>query len=200
MKQSKLYENGLKRVGDILTCLVLFPFFLLLIVVVGILIKMEDGGPIFYNSKRLGKNFVEYNMVKFRTMYTGAPNLLNEDGSTYNSKHDTRVTKIGRILRETSLDEIPQIVNVLKGDMSLVGPRPGDVEARDTYKEDEKEKLSVLPGITGYTQAYYRNSLSVREKRLHDVWYAQNISLWLDLKIILKTILVVLLRKNIYTN
>ena len=133
-------------------------------------------------------------------MKVNAPDLRNDDGSTYNSQSDSRVTHIGRFIRETSLDELPQCFNVLVGNMSLIGPRAGDVESKDTYEEDEKDKLLVCPGISGYTQAYFRNNLGVREKRLYDAWYAHNVSLWLDIKIIFKTIATVLKRENIYTN
>jgi len=101
-------------------------------------------------------------------MKANAPLLLNPDGSTYNSKDDPRVTKVGKFLRETSIDETPQILNVLKGDMSIIGPRASLSEALGTYKEDELDKMKVRPGITGYTQAYFRNTLSNREKRLKD--------------------------------
>ena len=117
-----------------------------------------------------------------------------------NSDTDQRVTRVGHFLRETSLDEIPQVFNVLKGDMSIIGPRAGDVESKDTYAKDEKDKLLIRPGITGYTQAYYRNNLGVREKRLYDAWYAHNVSFFLDIKIFLKTVRTVLKRENIYTN
>ena len=110
------------------------------------------------------------------------------------------MTRTGCFLRETSLDELPQIFNVLAGHMSVLGPRPGDVESKDTYEDDEKDKMLVRPGISGYTQAYYRNSISVREKRLYDAWYAHNVSLWLDLKIFFKTVATVLKKDNIYTN
>src|SRR5699024_3695844 len=90
--------------------------------------------------------------------------------------------------------------NVLKGDMSIIGPRAGDVESKDTYAKDEKDKLLIRPGITGYTQAYYRNNLGVREKRLYDAWYAHNVSFSLDIKIFFKTVQTVLKRENIYTN
>lgn len=194
------YQLGVKRVADLILCLIALPFVFLLMIPIAICIKKEDSGPIFYRSRRLGVGFKEFGMLKFRTMKVNAPDLRNEDGSTYNSKEDSRVTKIGRFLRETSLDEIPQIFNVLVGDMSIIGPRAGDVESKDTYREDEKDKLLIRPGISGYTQAYYRNSLSVREKRLYDAWYAHNVSLILDLKIFFKTIETVLKRENIYTN
>ena len=194
------YQTILKRIIDIVFCLIILPIVLLVTIPISIAIKIEDGGPLFYKSRRIGINFKEFNMLKFRSMKVDAPDLRNEDGSTYNSKEDVRVTRIGRFLRETSLDEIPQFFNVLFGDMSLIGPRAGDVESKDTYMEDEKDKTLVRPGISGYTQAYYRNNLGVREKRLYDAWYAHNVSMWLDIKIIFKTISTVLKRENVYTN
>ena len=195
-----LYKKYIKRILDILVSIISLPFLFLIFVVVGLLIKLEDSGPIIYKSERIGKDFKIFNMYKFRSMKVGAPLLLNSDGSTYNSKDDPRVTKIGKLLRETSLDELPQVLNVLKGDMSIIGPRASLASVIDTYKEDELDKMKVRPGITGYTQAYYRNGLSNREKRMKDVWYANHISFTLDLKIFLKTIGTVVARKNIYTN
>ena len=139
-------------------------------------------------------------MYKFRSMKVNAPSIINPDGSTYNSKNDSRVTKVGRFLRETSLDETAQILNVIRGNMSIVGPRASEWDALEGYQPDELAKMDVLPGITGYTQAYYRNGLSVREKRLYDAWYARNMSLWLDVKILFKTVATVLKRENVYTN
>jgi lipopolysaccharide/colanic/teichoic acid biosynthesis glycosyltransferase len=195
-----IYQLVVKRLIDIIACIILLPVVLLITLIVGIAIKCDDGGPIFYRSKRIGKGFREFDMFKFRTMKVNAPDIRNEDGSTYNSSTDTRVTKIGRFLRETSLDEVAQFYNVLIGNMSIVGPRAGDVESKDTYADDEKDKTLVRPGITGYTQAYYRNNLSVREKRLYDAWYAHNVSILLDIKILFKTVKTVLKRENVYTN
>lgn len=194
------YQIYIKRIIDIVLCLLALPVVLLITVPVAILIKLEDRGPVFYRSKRIGKGFCEFDMLKFRSMKVNAPDIRNEDGSTYNSADDSRVTHIGRILRETSLDEVAQVFCVLKGEMSIIGPRAGDVESKDTYEDDEKDKTLVRPGITGYTQAYYRNSISVREKRLYDAWYAHNVSFFLDLKIFFKTILTVFKRDNVYTN
>lgn len=194
------YQNVFKRFVDILFCIIVIPFVLLITIPIGIIIKIEDRGPIFYSSKRLGKNFKEFGMLKFRSMKVNAPDLRNEDGSTFNSENDPRVTKIGRWLRESSIDELPQIFNVFLGHMSLLGPRAGDVESKDTYEDDEKDKLLVRPGISGYTQAYYRNGLGVREKRLYDGWYAHNVSLLLDIKVFFKTIVTVLKHDNVYTN
>ena len=126
--------------------------------------------------------------------------IRNEDGSTYNAKDDPRVTKIGKILRKTSVDELPQLLNVFKGDMSLIGPRASTWDSLSAYKDDELDKMKVRPGISGYSQAYFRNSISMREKRINDVWYANNVSFLLDIKIIFKTIQTVLFRENLYTN
>jgi lipopolysaccharide/colanic/teichoic acid biosynthesis glycosyltransferase len=195
-----LYQLRIKRLIDIVICLIALPFMLLILIPIAIGIKFEDRGSIFYRSKRIGVGFKEFDMLKIRSMKENAPDVRNADGSTFNSEKDMRVTKIGRFLRETSIDEVPQIFNVLKGDMSIIGPRAGDVESKDTYETDEKDKLLIRPGITGYTQAYYRNSLGVREKRLYDAWYAHNVSFGLDIKIFFKTIMTVLKRENVYTN
>lgn len=195
-----LYQKVVKRILDVLICLLILPFVLLVTIPIAIIIKLEDGGPVFYRSMRIGLGFKEFGMLKFRSMKVNAPDLRNEDGSTYNSAVDPRVTKIGKRLRETSLDEIPQFFNVLFGQMSLIGPRAGDIESKDTYEKDEKDKLLIRPGISGYAQAYYRNGLKVREKRMVDAWYAHNVSFLLDVKIVFKTIETVLKHDNIYTN
>ncbi len=195
-----MYRLYFKRFFDIILCLIALPFFAIIFILIALLIKLEDGGPIFYCGKRVGKNKKIYRMYKFRSMKVNALDIRNKDGSTYNSKDDPRVTRIGKLIRETSLDETPQILNVLKGDMSIIGPRPGLESNLHTYKKDEIDKMLVNPGITGYTQAYYRNGLSMREKRLKDAWYANNVSFVLDVKIFFKTIGTVFKREGIYTN
>lgn len=190
----------IKRTFDLVCSLIAFPFFCILYVIVGIAIKIEDRGPVFYMAERIGKDGKLLRMYKFRSMKVNSPNIVNPDGSTYNSPTDARLTKVGKFIRETSIDEIPQIINVIKGEMSLIGPRASEYDALPGYKEDELDKLKVLPGITGYTQAYFRNGLTTREKRLKDAWYANNASLWLDTKIFFKTIQTVLKRENVYTN
>lgn len=195
-----LYQLIIKRINDIIICLVLLPFVIIILIPIAIAIKLDDNGPIFYHSNRIGVNFKEFKMLKFRSMKVDAPDIRNTDGSTFNSNSDSRVTRVGRFLRETSLDEIPQIFNIIKGNMSIIGPRPGDVESKSTYKNDEKDKLLIRPGITGYTQAYYRNNIGVRDKRLLDAYYAHNVSFLWDLRIFFKTISTVLKKENIYTN
>ena len=195
-----LYQLIIKRIIDIIICLVLLPFVIIILIPIAIAIKLDDNGPIFYHSNRIGVNFKEFKMLKFRSMKVDAPDIRNTDGSTFNSNSDSRVTRVGRFLRETSLDEIPQIFNIIKGNMSIIGPRPGDVESKSTYKNDEKDKLLIRPGITGYNQAYYRNNIGVRDKRLLDAYYAHNVSFLWDLRIFFKTISTVLKKENIYTN
>lgn len=195
-----MYSKFLKRFFDIFLCIIALPIFTLLFIFFGLLIKIEDNGPIFYKADRIGKNCKTFKMYKFRSMKVNAPILLNSDGSTYNASDDPRVTKIGKFMRETSIDEIPQILNVLKGEMSIIGPRASLASALESYKNDELDKMKVRPGITGYTQAYYRNGLNNREKRLKDAWYANNVSFWLDVKIFFKTILTVLKKEGLYTN
>lgn len=195
-----MYANFFKRILDLLLSLLAMPFWLLILIPVAIAIKLDDGGPIFYKSARVGKGFKKFGMFKFRSMKVNAPDLRNADGGTYNAADDPRVTKIGKFLRETSLDETPQLLNIIKGNMSIIGPRAGDWESVDTYEEDEKDKCKVVPGLTGYCQAYYRNNASVREKRLKDAWYANHVSFMLDLKIFFKTIVTVLKHENLYTN
>lgn len=195
-----MYTHFFKRFFDIVLSILALPFFLILMIPIAIAIKMDDGGPIFYLSARVGRGGKKFGMYKFRSMRVNAPDIRNEDGGTYNSSDDPRVTKIGKFLRETSLDETPQLLNIIKGDMSIIGPRAGDWESIDTYQDDEKDKMKVRPGLTGYCQAYFRNSATVREKRLKDAWYANNISFSLDVKIFFKTIETVLKHDNLYTN
>lgn len=195
-----MYKNFIKPIADIVLSVIAFPFFCIIWLCVAIAIKMEDGGPVFYMAERIGKNNKKLLMYKFRSMKVNAENILNPDGSTYNAKDDPRVTKVGKFLRETSLDETAQLLNILKGEMSIIGPRASGWTALSSYKDDEKDKMKVKPGLTGYTQAYYRNSIGVREKRLKDAWYANNISFWLDVKIFFKTIVTVLKHDNVYTN
>lgn len=192
-----MYRYFFKRVIDLTAGLVAFPFVLLLIVIIGPLICLEDKGPIFYAGKRIGYKGKPFGMLKFRSMKVNAPDIRLEDGSTYNGDDDPRVTKIGKFLRNTSLDEIPQFLNVFLGQMSLIGIRPDPLDWLEKYNEREKVILTVKPGITGYNQAYYRNSADGELKLKNDVYYAEHISFWLDVNIFFKTIKTVLFRENI---
>lgn len=199
-RSESFYVKFVKRFADIIIGVVALPFLAIIIAVVGVAIKIDDGGPIFYKARRIGKNSAVFNMYKFRSMIVNAPNLTNKDGSTYNAPDDERVTRVGRFIRKTSIDELPQFLNLLIGNMTLIGPRASGAGALGTYQPDEEGKMLVKPGITGYTQAYHRNGLSVREKRLKDAWYAENVTFGLDFKIFFKTIVTVLKREQVYTN
>lgn len=192
-----IYIKYIKRVFDFIGALFLFPFVLFIIILVGIGIYVEDAGPVFYNAYRIGRNGRPFRMFKLRTMIVDAPDIRLADGSTYNGDDDPRITKIGKFLRKTSIDEIPQILNVLWGNMSFIGPRPDTLDWLEKYTAEERILLSVKPGITGYNQAYYRNSADGATKLKNDVYYAKNISFSLDLKILIKTIKTVLLQENI---
>ena len=193
-----MYKKYIKRCLDIILSIVLIPFFLLLLLIIGPIIYIEDKGHIFYNAERIGKNGKKFKMYKFRTMKESSEDIRNEDGSTYNGEDDPRVTKIGKTLRKTSIDEIPQIFNVLKGNMSFIGPRPDLPEHMKMYTEKEKRKLEIRPGITGYNQAYYRNSIEWKERIKNDIYYIDNLTFLIDLKIFFKTIMTVLKKHGVY--
>lgn len=193
-----MYKHFLKRIFDIIVGLYALPFVLLLIIIIGPIIYFTDRGPIFYNGPRIGLNGKVFKMCKFRSMRVNAPDLRTADGSTYNGDDDPRVTKIGRFLRKTSLDEIPQFLNVLAGQMSFVGNRPDTPRMLDVYTDEQKKWLLITkPGITGYSQAYYRNSTTCEEKIANDIYYAKNESFLFDLKIVFRTVRTVLFRENI---
>lgn len=192
-----MYSNYIKRLFDLMAALCALPFFLIVYAILAPFYFFMDRGPMFYSGKRLGQFGKPFPMHKFRSMKVNAPDIRLSDGSTYNGDDDPRVTKLGKFLRKTSLDEIPQILNVLQGDMSLIGPRPDPLDWIDKYKEEEKVFLNVKPGITGYSQAYFRNSADAQEKIDNDVYYAKNISFLLDVKIFLRTIKTVICRENI---
>lgn len=195
-----MYKYFFKRIIDIIIGLVALPFVVLVVVVFAPFIYFADKGPIFYNAERIGKNGKHFKMYKLRSMYVNAPDIRNADGSTFNSDNDPRVTPIGRIMRKTSLDELPQFLNVLKGDMSFIGPRPkvGKIDI-EKLSDDKRKSFSLKPGVTGYAQAYYRNSITNDEKFHYDAYYADHLTFWMDVKIIFQTFWSVIARKNINT-
>lgn len=197
-----MYRHFLKRVFDIIGAIIVLPFVFIVILVLAPIIYFTDRGPIFYNASRTGQKCKQFKMFKLRSMYVNSPDLRNADGSTFNSNNDPRVTPIGRFMRKTSLDEMPQFLNVLLGDMSFVGPRPTLGNPSLKFKDLEgnrKIRYTVKPGITGYAQAYFRNSISQEEKFRYDAEYAQKISFWFDVKILFATAFSVLSHKNINT-
>lgn len=193
-----MYKHFFKRLIDILASLIALPFVFLTIIVFGPIIYFTDKGSIFYCGKRIGKNGKPFRMVKFRSMKVNAPDIRLEDGSTYNGEDDPRVTKIGKFLRKTSIDELPQFLNVFIGQMSIIGPRP-NVPTVEYFKlsDLERKRLTVKPGITGYNQAYFRNSVDAETKYKNDCFYVDNVSLLLDIKIFGHTIKAVIKKENI---
>ena len=163
----------------------------------GIIIRAEDQGPVFYMADRTGRFGIPFRMYKLRSMKVNAPDIRLADGSTYNGEDDPRVTKFGKVARKTSIDELPQVINILKGDMSFVGPRPDTPMYLDKYTDEERIVLTVRPGITGYNQAINRNSVLTKEKLKNDIYYVKHLSLGFDIKIVFMTIAAVLRHKNI---
>lgn len=177
--------------------LIALPFIAIISVPVAIAIKLEDGGPIIYKGLRYGRNMSKFYEYKFRSMKMNADDIRNEDGTTYNSDNDPRLTRIGGFLRKTSIDELPQFFNVLKGDMSIIGPRPSPMGNEATYTDFIKKKFEVRPGITGYNQALLRNSATLEQRYNNDVFYVENVSFLFDLKIVFMTIKIIITHKGI---
>lgn len=198
MRGGKVYKFFFKRIIDFIMALIVFPFCFILFLILCPIIFLEDKGKIFYVAPRLGKDGKVFQMYKYRTMKMDAPDVRNEDGSTYNSENDPRLTRIGKFLRKTSLDETPQFINVLKGDMSMIGPRPDLPEHYLSYENNDSRKLDVRPGITGFNQAYFRNTIPWKERIQNDIYYIDHLSFWIDVKILLRTILSVIQRKDVY--
>lgn len=179
-----------KRAIDIILCLIGLVIALPIMVIVGIAIKLESKGPIIYKQERVGLEGRTFTIYKLRSMYIDA----EKNGAQWACKDDPRVTKVGRFIRKTRIDELPQLINILKGDMRIVGPRPERPIL--TYKFNEEipgfvNRLQVKPGLTGWAQVTGGYELSPKEKLEKDMYYIENQSLWLDLKIIFKTIFVV---------
>ncbi|MEG2517073.1 MAG: sugar transferase, partial [Raoultibacter sp.] len=166
-----MYVKFVKRILDLVVGIIALPFVMLLVILATPFIYFEDKGPIFYNAPRIGKNGKAFKMYKFRSMKVNAPDLTMPDGSTYNGSDDPRMTRAGTFMRKTSLDEMPQFLNVLRGDMSVVGPRPDLERETKLYEGNEGEKLLLKPGITGYAAVYGRNSLPWHERLKLDVFY-----------------------------
>ncbi|MDO5093450.1 MAG: sugar transferase [Propionibacteriaceae bacterium] len=189
-----------KRIVDFSIAFLALPFLILTLLPVTLAIKLDDGGPVFYRQWRWGRGGRPFRMWKFRSMVVAAQDLRNADSSTMASKDDPRVTRVGRFLRQASIDELPQLLNVLAGDMSLVGPRPNlATKPVAEMGEQERRRLAVRPGITGYNQAYYRNTSTLAERYAADCHYVDHMSLALDLRVVGRTILTVAGRKGIFT-
>ncbi|MBF0483615.1 MAG: sugar transferase [Candidatus Omnitrophica bacterium] len=194
-----------KRIFDIVLGALLLVLFLPLFIIISLMIKLDSPGPIFHFSYRYGRNGWKFFMFKFRSMVKDAEKELikykhqNEvDGPIFKLKNDPRITKIGKFLRKYSIDELPQLINVIKGDMSLVGPRPFVVQEVEKQDLLQLKRLEVRPGMTGLWQVQGRSDLSFNRLLKWDVWYINNWSFWLDMNILLKTIPVVLKGRGAY--
>jgi exopolysaccharide biosynthesis polyprenyl glycosylphosphotransferase len=190
---------ALKRVGDVVFSLLALIATSPMMLAIAIAIRLEGGGPIIYVSERIGKRGRVFPCFKFRTMVTNADHLrknldgLNErDGVLFKSKNDPRVTRLGRFLRKYSLDELPQFLNVLRGEMSLVGPRPPIASEVEKYQLEHLRRLEVLPGLTGLWQVQARQDASFEKYIALDTAYVENWSFWLDVKILFRTAEVVM--------
>jgi len=183
-----LVKRGFDIVFALLSLVTLSPFF----VIISILVLLSSKGGIFYMQNRVGKNNVDFKIIKFRSMKANSGKLLGSDGSYITLENDDRITKVGAFLRRYSLDELPQIINVLLGQMSFVGPRPDLRVHSDNYTEIQSRKLLVKPGITGLNQCLYRNSIELRHRLSLDVIYVERISFCLDIFILFQTLKMVL--------
>jgi lipopolysaccharide/colanic/teichoic acid biosynthesis glycosyltransferase len=193
-----VYNHVIKRLFDILLGIVALPFIALVLLVVALFIYREDKGPVFYNAPRVGRGGRSFIMYKLRSMRVNAPDLKMADGSTYNGPDDPRQTRIGAFLRRTSIDELPQVLNVLKGDMSFIGPRPDLADEVALYEGDEGRKLEMRPGISGYAQVYGRNALLWHDRLALDGYYVDHQSFMLDLRIFFKTFAVIFSQEGVY--
>lgn len=171
-----------KRILDIILAIILLILFSIPMIVISICIKIDDRGTIFYKSQRMGKGLKPFYIYKFRSMRTCRKEL---DGRM---RHEEMVTRVGKVIRKTSLDELPQLINILKGDMSFIGPRPWILDYYKWFTPEQSRRCEVLPGLTGLAQAKGRNGITIFEKIDYDIQYVDNISLKNDIKIVIETI------------
>ncbi len=186
-----IYKTYIKRIFDIIVVILSFPFYIPVFLITAILVKWNMGKPVFFKQVRPGLNGKPFTIYKFRTM----SDSRDDSGRLLPAK--IRITKFGWFLRSTSLDEIPELYNVLKGDMSLVGPRPLLMEYLDRYTPEQARRHEVPPGITGWAQINGRNAITWDEKFKLDIWYVENYSFFLDMKILLLTILKIFKKEGV---
>lgn len=181
----RIFDFFIAAVGLIILC----PFFL----IIAVLIKMDSRGPVFFRQERIGKDGKPFYPFKFRTMIEGA---ADKGLGVTVSENDERITAPGKFLRKWGIDEFPQLINVLKGEMSLVGPRPTLRYQVEKYNDFEKRRLLVKPGLAGWALIHGRNALSWEDRIKYDVWYVDHWSLWLDIKIIFKTFYLIFIKQE----
>ena len=196
--------HAVKRAFDVIFSLLLLLLMLPLMIVIGILIRATSPGKCLYIHERVGKNHTKLRLYKFRTMLKNADQMTDcfskeqkaEWEANFKVENDPRVTKVGRFLRKTSLDELPQLLNILKGEMSFVGPRPITEEELKRYGSQQEKLLSIMPGLTGYWQAYVRNECTYEQRMQMELYYVDHASFAFDLRILGRTVIRVLSQKG----
>ncbi len=202
-QRKNLYDRSIKRIFDIVFSILVLILGFPVLLLIAILVKLSSPGPLFYVQQRLGRNLSKFGCMKFRTMHPEADDILNnlleknsllknEFQKDFKIRNDPRITTFGKFLRRSSLDELPQFINVLKGDMSIVGPRPIVQDEVPRYGEFLKEVNSVRPGITGLWQISGRNNLSYKRRVGLDVSYVRNRNIYMDFRIVIRTIFVLI--------
>lgn len=183
--------------GSLIGIIIISP----ILIIIALMIKLTSKGPVFFKQERLGKDGKRFKILKFRTMIVNAEKI--GDGLFVKTEEDNRITKIGKFLRATSLDELPQLWNVIVGEMSLVGPRPPVTHhpyKYEEYSDYQRKRFEMKPGITGLTQVTVRNSVTWDERIPVDVEYVENFNVWLDIKILFKTMKKIFIKESIYTH
>jgi len=191
---SRRWQLAVKHAGDRVAAGVLLLLLSPAFAVIGLLVWLEDGRPIFFRQDRVGRYGRRFLIWKFRTMVVEADRLLDKEGRVHG---DGRITRAGRFLRLTSLDELPQLINVIRGEMSFIGPRPGLKEHYDRYTAAQKRRYDMRPGVTGLAQVNGRNTLPWSRRIAYDLEYIDEFSLWRDVKILAKTLAIVATGKNL---
>jgi len=186
---------GIKAILDVIFGIILLILLLPVFILIAVLIKIDSKGPVFFKQKRIGKDEKPFVIYKFRSMVNNAEKI----GLGLNiCKDDFRITRVGKFLRDWSFDELPQLINIVIGDMSFIGPRPTLDYQVAAYNDIQRKRLKVKPGVTGWAQVNGRNSLTWAERIEYDVWYVDHYSFWLDLLILLRTFKVALMREGLY--
>lgn len=183
-----MYKHFFKRVLDILASLMILIILAIPLLIIALAIKIDSKGPVVFKQKRLGKNGKEFNIYKFRTMCVGAEQM---GSGVYSGKGDSRVTRVGRFLRASSADELLQAINILKGDMSFIGPRPPLTYHPwpiEEYTDEQRRMFELRPGITGWAQVNGRKEVEWHKRIELNVWYVDHVSFWLDIKILFMTV------------
>ena len=180
----------LKRIIDFMLAVILIIIFAIPMIIISIAIKLEDKGTVIYKSKRMGKDLKEFNVYKFRSMTMNRKELQSK------LSHEQMVTKVGKFIRKTSLDELPQLFNIIKGEMSFIGPRPWIPEYYVWFTEEQKKRTDVLPGISGLAQVRGRNGINIFKKIDYDLEYVHNIGFKQDVKLVFETIATVFSKAN----